>query len=223
MKKAPILGLILLLIPGVLFSAPALYEEGTHYVELQIPIRTRTPDKVEVTEFFSYGCPACFLFDSKINEWASGQDDDVVFNRTPATWNRDYLVFAQTYYTAEVMGILDQAHTALFRAIHLQQKQLNDPQEMARFFSEFGVEPVDFARVYNSFGIRASVQQAEARGRGYRSASVPSIIVNGKYRIEGDMAGGNDEMLKVADFLVARERSLLIQESEMVDEAASVP
>ena len=124
MKKAPILGLILLLIPGVLFSAPALYEEGTHYVELQIPIRTRTPDKVEVTEFFSYGCPACFLFDSKINEWASGQDDDVVFNRTPATWNRDYLVFAQTYYTAEVMGILDQAHTALFRAIHLQGKAI---------------------------------------------------------------------------------------------------
>ncbi|MBD3648856.1 MAG: DsbA family protein, partial [Pseudomonadales bacterium] len=83
---------------------------------------------------------------------------------------------------------------------------------MASFFSEFGVDPVDFAKVYSSFGVRASVQQAEARGRAYRVSGVPAIIVNGKYRIEGKMAGSNAEMLRIAQFLVGKERKAMNQE-----------
>lgn len=185
------------------------YEEGTHFEALQTPVNTREPDKVVVTEYFSYGCPHCYQFEPMIARWKKQLPNDVVFRRTPAVWNQDYQVYAQTYYTAEALDVLGEVHTPLFQAIHAERMRLNDPKRMASFFSEFGVDPVDFAKVYSSFGVRASVQQAEARGRAYRVSGVPAIIVNGKYRIEGSMAGSNQAMLEVADFLIDRERKHL--------------
>ncbi len=197
--------LAVILMPLVAVAETFPYEEGTHYAVLPIPVKVREPGKIEVTEYFSYGCPHCYQFDPMISSWSNGLSDKVVFNRTPAIWNKDYQVYAQTYYTAEALQITDTVHGALFNAIQNQGKRLNDPKEMAVFFAAFGIDPVDFARVYQSFGVKASLQQAEARGRAYRSSGVPAMIVNGKYRVEGQMAGGNAEMLRVVDFLINKE------------------
>jgi thiol:disulfide interchange protein DsbA len=197
----------LVLSPWVVMAETFRYEEGTHYVELTIPIRVRDGARIEVTEYFSYGCPHCYQFEPLLSNWQKNLSSDVVFNRTPAIWNDDYQVYAQTYYTAEALKITDKMHVALFEAIQNQGRRLNDPKSMAIFFSEFGVDPIDFAKVYQSFGTRASLQQAEARGRAYRSSGVPALIVNGKYRVEGSMAGGNAEMLKVVNFLINKERA----------------
>jgi thiol:disulfide interchange protein DsbA len=83
---------------------------------------------------------------------------------------------------------------------------LDSPQAMAGYLAEFGIAPEDFAKAYNSFGVRASVQQADSKGKAYRSGGVPAIIVNGKYRIEGGMAGSNANMIRVADYLIEKER-----------------
>ncbi len=185
------------------------FEEGTHYAELKIPIKTRHPGKIEVAEYFSYGCPHCYQFEPLIGAWKNQLGDDVVFSRTPAVWNRDYQVFAQTYFTVEALDVLEQVHVPIFNAIHGERRRLNTPQLMAQFLTGFGVDMEDFAQTYNSFGVRASVQQADSKGRAYRSGGVPAIIVNGKYRVEGGMAGSNANMLRVADFLIAKERKLL--------------
>ena len=187
------------------------YEEGTHYMALQIPLKTRSPGKIEVTEYFSYACPHCYQFEPMIAAWHDQLADDVVFNRTPAIWSQAYQLYAQTYYTADALGVLAKAHGRIFEAIHSQQRRLDDKEEMALFFSEFGVDPIDFAKMYNSFGVRASMQQAEARGRGYRSQGVPAIIVNGKYRVESKMAGGNAKILLVTAYLVELERQAMSQ------------
>ena len=184
------------------------YEEGTHYVALPIPIKTRQADKIEVAEYFSYGCPHCYQFEPLIGAWKRELADDVVFSRTPAIWNADYQVYAQTYLTAQALNVLDQIHVPLFDAIHNKRRRLNDPEQMAEFFGEMGIDPMAFARTYSSFGVRASYQQAEAKGRAYRSSGVPAIVVNGKYRIEGSMAGSSAEMLKIANYLVEKERNL---------------
>ena len=189
------------------FAESTEYEEGTHYVELQIPLKTADENKIEVSEYFSYGCPHCYQFDAAITAWHNDLPADVEFKRTPAIWNQDYQVYAQTYYVAEALKVSDKLHTPLFQAIHEQRKRLNDPKLMAMFFAEYGVDPVDFAKVYNSFGVRASVQQAEAKGRAYRSSGVPAIIINGKYRIEGSMAGSNSNMLRIASYLIQKERN----------------
>ncbi|MCB1645145.1 MAG: thiol:disulfide interchange protein DsbA/DsbL [Pseudomonadales bacterium] len=205
-----------LILAGVLMTLTAAvsaqdvpYEEGTHYVALEVPIKTRNEGRIEVAEYFSYGCPHCFSFDPLIGAWKEKLADDVEFIRTPAVWNKDYEVYAQTYYAAQALDVLDTIHTPLFEAIHLKQERLNDPRAMARFFGEHGVDPADFAKAYSSFGVRAGTQQAVARGRAYRSGGVPAIIVNGKYRVEGSMAGSMANVLKVVDFLIEKERAAL--------------
>ncbi len=191
------------------WSESMRYEEGVHYAKLETPIRTKDPTKVEVTEYFSYGCPHCYQFEPLIAAWKKRLPEGVAFNRTPAIWNQDYMVYAQAYYTAEALNVLERVHTPIFNAIHRDRKRLNRQERMASFFAEFGVDPVDFAKVYKSFGVRASLAQAEARGRGYLAEGVPALIVNGKYRIEGKMAGNNANMLRVADFLINKELQML--------------
>ena len=186
------------------------FEEGTHYAALQIPIKTRNPKKVEVAEYFSYGCPHCYDFEPLIGAWHAQLSEDVIFSRTPAVWNRDYQVYAQTYVTLEALGTLEKVHVPIFNAIHNERRRLNSPQLMAEFLVGYGIDPEDFAKTYNSFGTRASLQQADSKGRAYRSTGVPAIIVNGKYRIEGSMAGTNANMLRIADFLIEKERQLLV-------------
>ncbi|MEX2488803.1 MAG: thiol:disulfide interchange protein DsbA/DsbL [Pseudomonadales bacterium] len=211
MKKAGFifLGLIVWISAAGLQAAPFEYQEGTHYERLNTPVNTRESDKVVVTEYFSYGCPHCYRFDPMISKWKTELPADVEFRRSPAVWNQDYKLYAQIYYTAEALEVLEEIHTPLFQAIHAQGMRLNDPKRSASFFSEFGVDPNDFAKVFSSFGVRAAVQQAQARGRAYRASGVPAIIVNGKYRIEGSMAGSNPEMLEVAEYLISRERQAL--------------
>ncbi|MGK0335483.1 MAG: thiol:disulfide interchange protein DsbA [Candidatus Azotimanducaceae bacterium] len=189
------------------------FEEGTHYVALQIPIKTRNPDKIEVAEYFSYGCPHCYDFEPLIGAWHAQLPEGVVFSRTPAVWNRDYQVYAQTYVTLEALGVLEKVHVPIFNAIHNERQRLNTPQLMAEFLVGYGVDAEDFAKTYNSFGTRAALQQADSKGRAYRSTGVPAIVVNGKYRIEGSMSRTNANMLRIADFLIEKERQLLMDGS----------
>jgi len=185
----------------------AQYEEGVHYQVLdpQAPLST-SGQGIEVSEYFSYGCGHCFQFDPVLNAWLDKQPEDVNFDRTPAVWNDYYGNLAQTYYTLKAMDVLESLHVAVFEAIHIQRKNLSKPGVMADFLEEAGVDPEAFAKVFNSFGVRMSLQQADARGRAYRASGVPTLIVNGKYRIETRGAGSVQEMLKVAEFLIQLER-----------------
>jgi protein dithiol oxidoreductase (disulfide-forming) len=212
MANKALLGIVgfLTLLLATMASAETLeFEEGTHYAELPITIRTRDPKVIEVTEYFSYGCPHCYQFDPQIGAWRAGLPQDVEFLRTPAVWNSEYQVYAQTYYAAEALNMLETVHVPIFQAIHGEGRRLGSPEAMADFFVQFGVDAADFAKTYASFGVRASVQQADARGRAYQSKGVPALIINGKYRIEGSMAGSNASMLRVADFLIQKERAAM--------------
>lgn len=188
------------------------YEEGTHYAVLEVPVKTRNPDMVEVTEYFSYGCPHCYSFEPLIQQWKEALPADVEFNRTPAIWRvTGYELYARTYYTALALGVLEEVHVPLFNAIHGERRRILDLEAMAGFMAEHGVDPVEFIKTYtDSFGVKAQYQQAIARQRIYRSGGVPALIVNGKYRVEASMVGNsNVGMLEVADYLIAKERQLL--------------
>ena len=195
-------------------AADFAFEEGTHYAKLEVPVRLKDTGGIQVAEYFSYGCGHCYQFEPLIGAWHEKLSDDVKFSRTPAIWNQDYQVYAQTYLTLESLGVLEKVHLAIFNAIHEEGQRLNSPQLMAQFLTNYGVNPQDFARAYSSFGIRASLQQTDSAGRAYRSGGVPAIVVNGRYRIEGSMAGSNANMLRVADFLIEKERQRIAAASD---------
>jgi len=195
------------LLAGSLSAAAADFQEGEHYERLPIPVDTRNPDQVEVVEVFSYGCIHCKNFQGPIDAWLEGAPEVVDFYRMPATFNESWQALAQLFYTAEALDVTEQVHDPIFRAIHDNGVNLTEPERMAELFERVaGIEPEQFNSVFNSFSVRSRVQQAHARGLTYRLSGTPTLIVDGRYRVDGRMAGGNAAMLDVVDHLVNQSR-----------------
>ncbi len=188
----------------------AAFVEGEHYKQLPIPVDTANPGRIEVAEVFSYMCVHCFNFDPYIEAWHGNQTDDVAFVRVPASFSADWELLAQAYYSAETLGVTDQVHVPIFEGLHQKGTDLRKTDELSTLFQELAeVSDEDFRAAYNSFSVRSRVQQAKALTRAFQVTGVPTLVVNGKYVVDGRMAGGNVAMLQVVDFLVARERAAL--------------
>ncbi len=188
-------------------SASATYQAGTHYTVLETPVRTRNPNKIEVTEVFWYGCGHCFTFEPIVHEWESQQADDVDFRQSPAMWSGPMEIHARAFYVAKALGVSDKTHQPMFSALNLQRKPLNNVDQLSDFFVELGVDAEKFKKAYNSFGVTSQVKQADSRARSYKISGTPEIVVDGKYRVSARMAGGQAEMLKVVDYLVSKIRA----------------
>lgn len=197
-----------LLVPVVVQAEEeARWKAGKHYQVLPYPVRTRDPNKVEVVELFWYGCPHCYSFNPLVLHWEEKLPEDVDFWLSPAVFGRNWQAHAQAFYTAEALGMGKQMHQPLFDAIVRDRKRLDTEDSLAKFFAQYGVQEADFRGAFNSFSVKTKVDQAIARGKNYRATGVPALIVNGKYRISATDAGGQREMLEVADFLIAKERA----------------
>ena len=184
------------------------YREGEHYHRLPVPVDTEDPERIEVTEVFGYACVHCYRFDPILEQWLAGLPGDVVFHRVPAVFNETWEMLARLFYAADALGVGEQMHMPLFQAIHDRGIDLRRP-ELAEelFWVEARVRPDDFKEALNSFAVFTRLRQADARGRVYRVTGVPSLIVNGKYRIDSGDAGGYVQMLRIAGFLIDLERA----------------
>jgi thiol:disulfide interchange protein DsbA len=182
------------------------YVEGEHYDLIAPVIRGKT-DKIEVTEFFWYGCGHCYNFEPKLSQWEKSLEDDVAVVGSPAMWNSQMEVHARAFYTAEALGVLEQVHMPLFQALNLDRKRLASEEELADLFAAQGVDREAFSKAYNSFGVGSQVRQANARARAARISGTPELMVAGKYRINTRKAGSQANMLKIADFLIEKVRA----------------
>ncbi len=187
--------------------AQPAYQEGKDFVVLDTPVRTRNPNKIEVTEVFWYGCGHCFKFEPLVHQWEKQQADDVDFVQSPAMWNGPMEIHARAFYVAKALGVFEVMHQPMFSALNLQRKPLNNVDQLSAFFAEYGVDEEKFKKAYNSFGVTSQVKQADSRARSYRITGTPEVVVNGQYRVSARMVGGQAEMLKVVDYLVAKIRA----------------
>ena len=187
------------------------YEEGVHYELIEPAIHTGVSDRVVVTEFFSYGCGHCYNFEPLLESFDARLPDGVMLQRTPVIWNNNpgMKLLAKTYYAVEVLDVFEPVHGAVFNAIHRQRKRLSSPEAVKAVFVENGVSDSDFDRAFGSFGIDSMVRQAAARTEGARINGTPSLMVNGKYRIDTRQAGSQANMLKIAAFLADKELARL--------------
>lgn len=199
--------LFLLFVPALasagLFS-PAL-EEGKSYQVITPEQPTVSGEKVEVVELFSYACPHCYHFEPTIERWLKTKPENVKFVRMPVIFRDDWAIYAKAYYTAEALGVLDKIHGPLFSALHAQKRRIGDEAALMAFFAEQGVSNADFKKVFNSFAVDSKVKRSKELTRRYGINSTPSMVVNGKYRVDGQMAGGlNDRFLQIVDGLIAK-------------------
>lgn len=191
-------------------SAPASgrFELGTHYQRFPAAQGTSSsPDLIEVAEIFWYGCPHCYTFDPYLENWRKNLPDDVSFVRIPAVWNSVLQIHARAFYTAEALDVVAELHSPIFREIHNNQNFLDSQGALAEFFEQHGVEADAFNAAYESFAVNTKLNRADELSRRYRIASVPTVVINGKYTTDAGMAGGYDELIDLIDDLVAMERA----------------
>lgn len=208
-----------LLLPFVIITACGAedFTEGTQYTRLATPQPTSAPDKIEVVEMFSYACPHCFHMEPELNAWLKTKPDDVVLVRLPVVFRPEWELLAKAYFTAQILGVLDKTHEALFEAMHEKNRKFDDEAAMQAFFVEQGVSAEDFHNTVNSFAVAVKVNSAKLMTRRYAITGVPTFIVNGKFSTSASLVGGkesklsvkelNEKTLQVIDYLVAQERS----------------
>lgn len=177
--------------------------EGDDYRVIEDAPPRRPGEPLRVQEFFSYGCVHCRNFDPMIEEWREALPDGVEFARTPVVFSPVWILLAQTYYTLEALDALDENHARLFRAIHDNGRQFLSPDMIADFVDGNGVTREDFLRTFNSPSIRRKIAQSERDQRELQIASVPTLVVAGRYVI--GMEVGRKRVLEIADQLLARE------------------
>ncbi|MGH7888020.1 MAG: thiol:disulfide interchange protein DsbA/DsbL [Candidatus Binatia bacterium] len=183
------------------------FREGEHYELLLAPLPVKNPEKIEVVELFWYGCPHCFHFEPLVTEWLKTKPGDVEFRRIPAVFAENWVPHARAFLAAEALGVLEQFHAPLFRAIHENGKKVLDEESLVSFAAEVGIPRDEFRDAYTGFAIDGKVKQAMLYSRNSGITGVPAVVVNGKYRTGAQMAGGQDKILKVVDFLVDKERA----------------
>ena len=181
--------------------------EGTHYTKLAQPVPVSVPaGKIEVIEFFSYGCPHCFALEPTLEPWAKRLPDDVVFKRVPVGFNALYENYQKIYYALEAMGQVENMHRKVFNAIHQQRQRLDKEADIAAFMTANGIDGAKFVELYKSFTVQTKAKQAQQLSQAYKIEGVPTLAVQGRYTTSGSQAGSNERALAVADALVQTAR-----------------
>lgn len=205
LTSSAVLALSLLSAASLVNAQP--WVAGEHYRVLDNPVRTASDNGVEVAEVFWYGCPHCYNFKPLAEAWEAEAPDYINYVKLPAALGRSWEPHAYAFYALEAMGELDKVHDALFDALAGERRPLNAPEALADFVAGYGVNAEKFLENYNSFGVRARVQQAQAKIRGARITGTPTMLVDGKYVVSASMAGSHENTLKVVEYLAEKERS----------------
>jgi len=195
-----------LLLFFVSFATLSTAEEqsSTGYEAVSPPQPTTNPAKIEVIEFFWYGCPHCYSFEPLLTAWLKTKPENVEFIRIPAVFSEQWGKHAKAYFTAEALGVVDKVHGDLFDGVQ-EKKELETEDQLAKFFALHGVKEADFREAYNSFMVDSKMRQAPALAAKYGITGVPAIIVNGKYRTNGTLAGSQEKMIDVINTLIKKE------------------
>lgn len=171
-------------------------------------IPPETAGKIEVIEFFHYGCPHCRDFYPLIKHWLKSLPEDVGFRGVPAIWGNEQLRgLARLYYAAERTGTLDKLEEGIFVAVQDDKRPIHTEAGVRDWLGRFDVDAKAFMDTYNSFALQAMVQRADQIARAYRVQGVPTMAVGGRYMTSASMTGSHENTLKVVDELIVRVRA----------------
>ena len=180
--------------------------EGRDYVRLNAPVAVPAGGKIDVIEFFSYGCPHCYSFEPLLEQWIRKLPPDVAFRRIPAAFNPVFEGYARLFYALEAAGQAEVLHKRVFAAIHVQRQRLDKEADIAAFVSSNGGDGAKVVEALKSFGVATKMRQAKQAMDAYKIDGVPAIGIHGRWFTSGSLANGNDKALVVADYLIQRAR-----------------
>lgn len=198
--------LVLLSLAGFASAQGQKIEEGFDYRILPSAQPLETKGKVEVIEFFWYGCPHCFDFEPELSAWVKRQPKDVVFRRVPVAFRDDFMPHSQLFYALEAMGKGDAFNEKVMYAMHKENKRLLTENEIADWVASQGIDRNTFLATYRSFAVISKARAAKQMAEAYRIDGVPTIVMQGKYVTSPSIAGSKAKAIVVMDFLVEKIR-----------------
>jgi thiol:disulfide interchange protein DsbA len=184
-------------------TAPKLSNE---YIRLDPPHPVTTGDKIEIIEFFYYGCPVCYELHPLLARWVFKEEQAVSLRLVPAAASDNWEPFAKLFYALEATGQLQRLHWPVFDNFHFDGVKLNEEPVMVDWVSHNGIDKQKFVAAYHSPEIAAKVAAAREMVKAYDIKGVPSIVVDGKFLTSARMTGGTRELIPVLDRLVALAR-----------------
>jgi protein dithiol oxidoreductase (disulfide-forming) len=200
--------LLIALLLGLPFGQAHAFDEGIEYAKVSQPQPTETDGKVEVLEFFWYGCPHCWHLEPLLKQWKANLPANAQFRRSPAILGPHWEPLGRAYFAAELMGKAEELHEPLFEAVQVKKQRLVDVDSIAKFVATQGIDPEAFKEAYKSFFVDMQVRKAMELTKAFGIDGVPAIVVNGKYRTSASQAGGNEQMLNVITQLVEQESQM---------------
>lgn len=194
---------------AILGGLPAVAQaQAVGYQQLDTLIPTRDPSRIEILEFFWFGCPHCYRFEPTINRWKENIPEDVDFVREAPPLNPAWENHSRIFYAAEALGITDKMFDQTFDEIHQKGNRLRSPESAGSFIEDLGVgiSSEDFMKAMQSFSVATSLKRSMKLASDSRVSGVPSILINGKYMTGASLAGGNDGIINVINQLIDVER-----------------
>ena len=206
-------GLAVLLLSFTSLTMSAAFADapkvGTEFEAVAQAISTENPAKIEVMEIFWYGCPHCYHMEEPLNAWVKKLPSDVYFKRMPGLPNASWAPMAKTFYAMETLGVGEKLHTKLFEAVH-KTKTLNPTDEAAAIewvTAQSGLDKLKVEQAFKSFSTNTSLNRAAQIFRASGATGVPTLVIDGKYITSATQAGGNEQALKVADYIIGNVRT----------------
>ena len=207
MKRRHFLSAVLLAVSAFSMSAAQAQTVGKEYTLVEPAIPSDSPGKVEVLEFFSYGCIHCYKLHPYAKQWAAKAPADVVFKRIPVTFDRPQMrPMAKLFYALEATGDLARLDDAVFAAVHDQKVNLATDESVAKWVASQGVDAKKFADAYNSFGVQNKVSRGEQLTKSYRVQGTPQVYVDGRFAIRNEGVQGYGDIFQITDKLIGLAR-----------------
>lgn len=181
-------------------------DAGIDYKEVTPPQATESGSKIEVLEFFWYGCQHCYAFEPSLVGWAKKLPADVTFRRVHAQFTPQWVQHAKLFYTIEALSEVERLHRKVFDTIHGDRRDLLKDADMLEWAAQNGIDKTKFSDAFKSFGVAGKLQRARQVVTNYKIEGVPTMAINGKFITSPSIAGGQEKCLAVADFLIEQER-----------------
>ena len=180
--------------------------EGKDFVRLNTPVAVPAGGKIDVVEFFWYGCPHCNALESSLEAWVKKLPADVAFRRVPATFSPLWELHAKVFYALEALGKLDEMHRRMFAALHVQRLRLDKEADIVAYMSSNGLDGAKFKEAFDSFGVATKLRQGKQLTEGYKIDGVPALGIHGRWFTSPSLAGTGERAFAVADSLIQRAR-----------------
>ncbi len=195
------------LLPTLSLAQSRTPEEGSHYRLVRPAQPVDTGNKIEVLEFFWYGCPHCATFEPDLEAWRKKMPADVEYRRCPVAFDQSRSAHSKIYYALEQLKRTEALHEKVFTAMHANRKRMLDTDEIADFMAANGIDRKQWLDTFNSFSVATQTRRAAQTWTAYKLDGTPAVAIDGKFMTAPSMAGSRAGALAVMDYLIERARA----------------